>query len=173
MIGSSYEGFTVVMALLHPNPALKMAAPESPMVDGWMGDDWFHYGAFRQPNIGYILGQTSRRGTGVSVPHLDDYANYLEAGTAGDFARYHIPRSFIACGGGDLTTAGLKLADQPRFEMILVDYFACIGLVLAIIGVYGVTTFLMMQRTPEVGIRIALGASKENIVRLILAARCG
>jgi putative CocE/NonD family hydrolase len=42
MIGSSYEGFTVVMALLGPHPALKVAAPESPMVDGWMGDDWFH-----------------------------------------------------------------------------------------------------------------------------------
>jgi putative CocE/NonD family hydrolase len=88
MIGSSYEGFTVVMALLHPNPALKVAAPESPMVDGWMGDDWFHYGAFRQPNIDYVLGQTTRRGTGISVPHLgDDYSNFLAAGTAGDFAR--------------------------------------------------------------------------------------
>jgi len=62
MIGSSYEGFTVVMALLHPHPAFKVAAPESPMVDGWMGDDWFHYGAFRQPNIDYVLGQTSQRG---------------------------------------------------------------------------------------------------------------
>ncbi len=38
MIGSSYEGFTVVMALLGPHPALKVAAPESPMVDGWRGD---------------------------------------------------------------------------------------------------------------------------------------
>ena len=54
MIGSSYEGFTVVMALLDPHPALKVAAPESPMVDGWMGDDWFHYGAFRQTNFDYI-----------------------------------------------------------------------------------------------------------------------
>ena len=53
MIGSSYEGFTVVMALLDPHPALKVAVPESPMVDGWMGDDWFHYGAFRQPNFDY------------------------------------------------------------------------------------------------------------------------
>ncbi|MGC9223464.1 MAG: CocE/NonD family hydrolase [Terracidiphilus sp.] len=88
MIGSSYDGFTVVMALLHPHPALKVAAPESPMVDGWMGDDWFHYGAFRQPNIDYILEQTSRRGDGVMVPHPgDDYTNYLEAGTAGNFAR--------------------------------------------------------------------------------------
>lgn len=51
MIGASYEGFTVVLALPHPHPALKVTAPESPMVGGWMGDDWFHYGAFRQPNL--------------------------------------------------------------------------------------------------------------------------
>ena len=59
MIGSSYEGFTVVMALIHPHPALKVAAPESPMVDGWMGDDWFHYGAFRQLTLDYFIEQTS------------------------------------------------------------------------------------------------------------------
>ena len=89
MIGSSYEGLTVVMALLHPHPALKVAAPESPMVDGWMGDDWFHYGAFRQPNIDYILGQTSQRGDGVKVAHegRDEYTNYLRAGSADAFAR--------------------------------------------------------------------------------------
>ncbi len=88
MIGSSYEGFTVVMALLHPHPALKVTAPESPMVDGWMGDDWFHYGAFREPNIDYVLSQTTRRGNGVRVPDLgDDYTNFLAAGTAGNFAR--------------------------------------------------------------------------------------
>jgi putative CocE/NonD family hydrolase len=89
MIGSSYEGFTVVMALIHPHPALKVAAPESPMVDGWMGDDWFHYGAFRQPTIDYILGQTSKRNEYVHIAHAskDDYANYLQAGAAEDFAR--------------------------------------------------------------------------------------
>src|ERR1700691_5393238 len=89
MIGSSYEGFTVVMALLNPHPALKVAAPESPMVDGWMGDDWFHYGAFRQISIDYILEQTTNRGVGVEVPPQgrDDYSNYLEAGSVEDFAR--------------------------------------------------------------------------------------
>src|SRR5689334_802289 len=61
MIGSSYEGFTVVMALLGAHPALKVAAPESPMVDGWMGDDWFHYGAFRQMNFDYTSSQTTKR----------------------------------------------------------------------------------------------------------------
>jgi uncharacterized protein len=88
MIGSSYEGFTVVMALLNPHPALKVAAPESPMIDGWMGDDWFHYGAFRQPSIDYFLGQTTNRGKGVEIARQgrDDYSNFLRSGSAGAFA---------------------------------------------------------------------------------------
>lgn len=91
MIGSSYEGFTVVMALLHPHPALKVAAPESPMVDGWMGDDWFHYGAFRQDgSLDYIAEQTEVHGDGKIIPreNYDDYTNYLELGSAGAFAKY-------------------------------------------------------------------------------------
>jgi uncharacterized protein len=90
MIGSSYEGFTVVMALLNPHPALKVAAPESPMVDGWMGDDWFHYGAFRTTNLDYFLGQTSARGQGTRVTreHRDEYTNFLEMGSTGDMARW-------------------------------------------------------------------------------------
>jgi uncharacterized protein len=89
MIGSSYEGFTVVMALIHPHPALKVAVPESPMVDGWMGDDWFHYGAFRQPNLDYTMEQTSVAGRAPEIPREghDDYTNYLRKGSAGDFAR--------------------------------------------------------------------------------------
>src|SRR5438045_7106787 len=67
MIGSSYEGFTVVMALVNPHPALKVAAPESPMVDGWMGDDWFHFGAFRQSNLDYFTDQTTERAEGKPV----------------------------------------------------------------------------------------------------------
>src|SRR5471032_384560 len=67
MIGSSYEGFTVQMALLGPHPALKVAAPERPMTDGWMGDDWFHYGAFRQPNLDYFNMQTAKRDECESV----------------------------------------------------------------------------------------------------------
>src|ERR1041385_1055900 len=56
MIGSSYEGFTVLMALVNPHPALKAAVPMCPMVDGWRGDDWFHSGALRQTNFDYFLG---------------------------------------------------------------------------------------------------------------------
>ena len=88
MIGSSYDGWTVTMALLHPHPALKVAAPESPMIDGWMGDDWFHYGAFRQVNLDYFTGQTSKTGDGKDVPRwaYDDYQNFLDAGSAGAYA---------------------------------------------------------------------------------------
>ncbi|WP_394356035.1 CocE/NonD family hydrolase [Brytella acorum] len=88
MTGSSYEGWTVVMALLDPHPALKVASPESPMVDGWMGDDWYHYGAFRQASFDYFTGQMSDRGKGGSIPRADadDYTNFLRAGSAGHFA---------------------------------------------------------------------------------------
>ncbi len=47
-IGGSYEGFTAVISTVNPHPALKVAVPLAPMIDGWMGDDWFHNGAFRQ-----------------------------------------------------------------------------------------------------------------------------
>ncbi|QQV76345.1 CocE/NonD family hydrolase [Sphingomonas aliaeris] len=88
MIGSSYEGFTVAMALLNPHPALKVAVPESPMIDGWMGDDWFHYGAFRLANIAWLGGQTGYKAKG-SVPPTggyDDYDNFREIGSAGAWA---------------------------------------------------------------------------------------
>jgi putative CocE/NonD family hydrolase len=89
MIGSSYEGFTVAMALLDPHPALRAAVPESPMVDGWMGDDWFHYGAFRQPNMDYFVGQTAQRGEGEDVPReaLDDYETFMKYGSPGAYAK--------------------------------------------------------------------------------------
>jgi hypothetical protein len=109
MIGSSYEGFTVVMALLNPHPALKVAAPKSPMVDGWMGDDWFHYGAFRQTNFDYVSGQTMEKGEGKSVPRgaYDDYENFLRAGSAGNYARGH---------GLDQLPWDEKLIEHPAYD---------------------------------------------------------
>src|SRR5246127_2288001 len=62
-IGGSYEGFTTVMSTVHPHPALKVAVPFAPMVDGWIGDDWFHNGAFRQDgSLDYIFTQEASRG---------------------------------------------------------------------------------------------------------------
>jgi putative CocE/NonD family hydrolase len=89
MIGSSYDGFTTVMGLINPHPALKAAVPQSAMIDGWMGDDWFHYGAFRQKNLDYFTGQMSARGMGSEIPReaFDDYTNFLQGGSVGDYAR--------------------------------------------------------------------------------------
>ena len=109
MIGSSYEGFTVVMALLDPHPALKVAAPESPMVDGWMGDDWFHYGAFRQTNLDYVSQQTTEKGGGESVPRdaYDDYEAFRRTGSAGDYARLH---------GLDQLPWAEKMIEHPAYD---------------------------------------------------------
>jgi putative CocE/NonD family hydrolase len=109
MIGSSYEGFTVVMALLGPHPALKVAAPESPMVDGWMGDDWFHYGAFRQPNFDYTFRQTTQKGEGELVDRdaYDDYEAFRRAGSAGAYARLH---------GLDQLPWAEKMIEHPAYD---------------------------------------------------------
>jgi len=89
MYGSSYEGFTVLMALVNPHPALKVAAPMSPMVDGWKGDDWFHNGAFRQAGFDFFYDQFTARGSGESIARgfYDDYEGLLRAGSAGAFAQ--------------------------------------------------------------------------------------
>ncbi|HTI72813.1 MAG TPA: CocE/NonD family hydrolase [Candidatus Limnocylindria bacterium] len=91
--GSSYPGFASLMALIDPHPALKAAVPMSPMVDGWIGDDWFHNGAFRQVNFDYVTAQNGQKGDGNKVSNgtAEEYLAYLRAGSAGDFARqYHL-----------------------------------------------------------------------------------
>jgi len=89
MLGCSYAGFTVVMGLVNPHPALKVAAPMSPMVDGWMGDDWFHFGAFRQVSLDFFTLQTTQKGDGKRIARsgCDDYENFRRAGSAGAYAR--------------------------------------------------------------------------------------
>jgi putative CocE/NonD family hydrolase len=84
-MGNSYDGFTVTQSLINPHPALKAAVPMMAMVDGWMGDDWFHNGAFRWlAAIGYTLGQEGGRAGGPPWPTAcyDDYDCALRAGSA-------------------------------------------------------------------------------------------
>ena len=104
VIGSSYLGFTTLMATIRPHPALKAAVAESPMVDGWMGDDWFHNGAFRVSSLDFVVGQGTNKAEGGGEFALgagDDYTRYLEAGSVADFAArlgiQHLPgvRKFL------------------------------------------------------------------------------
>ena len=60
-----------------------------------------------------------------------------------------------------------RLADRPRFETALLGFFALTGLVLAAVGLYGLIAFMTTQRTREIGVRMALGATRANILRLI------
>jgi hypothetical protein len=90
VIGSSYLGFTTLMALINPHPALKAAVPQSPMVDGWMGDDWFHYGAFRTSSFAFAVGQGTNKAEGGGEFALgagDDFTRFLEVGSMADYAK--------------------------------------------------------------------------------------
>ena len=85
--GTSYDGFTTLMSLVNPHPALKAAVPINPMVDVWKDDDWFHNGAFREEMIGYIYSQTGTKSSSENwfAAGRDDYDTYLRFGSAGAY----------------------------------------------------------------------------------------
>lgn len=89
IIGISYDGFLSLMPLINPHPALKVAVPMNPMVDGWKGDDWFHNGAFRQTMMSYMLSQQATRDASAKwvSDTADDYDWYLKGGSAGAIAK--------------------------------------------------------------------------------------
>jgi putative CocE/NonD family hydrolase len=88
-IGTSYDGFTTLMSLVNPHPALKVSVPINPMADVWRGDDWFHNGAFRQEMLSYIYDQTaSKKSDEVWFSGgYDDYTTYLGYGSAAAYGQ--------------------------------------------------------------------------------------
>ena len=109
ILGISYDGFTPLMALVNPHPALKVSVPMNPMVDGWMGDDWFHNGAFRQQNLPYIWEQEATRDNSAMwwTDHFDDYDVYMDAGSAGELGRRH---------GVEQVGFWRKLLEHPSYD---------------------------------------------------------
>jgi putative CocE/NonD family hydrolase len=109
ILGISYDGFLPLMALVNPHPALKVAVPMNPMVDGWMGDDWFHNGAFRQQNMPYIYVQEATRASEEPwwTNRFDDYDFFLQAGSAGELGRQH---------GLQQTGFWRKLLEHPSYD---------------------------------------------------------
>ena len=89
VVGTSYPGFTAIMAGIDPNPAVKAISPQAPMIDAWMGDDFFHNGAFRQ-SYGYDYGlmmESSKENSQVSYGKdkegkaMDGYDFFLDRGS--------------------------------------------------------------------------------------------
>ncbi len=114
ILGISYNGFLPLMALVDPHPALKVSVPMNPMVDGWMGDDWFHYGAFRQINVSWIYNQVATR-TGDAKwwrSHNDEYDMWMQAGSAGELGRRR---------GLDQLGFWNKLVEHPAYDAFWSD----------------------------------------------------
>ena len=109
ILGISYDGFLTLMALVNPHPALRAAVPMNPMVDGWIGDDWFHNGAFRQQMMPYIYEQEATRASEAKwwTTHFDDYNMFMQAGSAGELGRLR---------GLDQVGFWRKLLEHPSYD---------------------------------------------------------
>lgn len=107
--GVSYEGLLTVMALLEPHPAVKAAVPVNSMVDSWIGDDFYHQGAFRTVMLPYIYRQTATKDGSKAMPwgYHDTYSAVLEAGSIGELGRRY---------GVDRLAAWKRLIDHPAYD---------------------------------------------------------
>ncbi|MBI3823194.1 MAG: CocE/NonD family hydrolase [Planctomycetes bacterium] len=114
ILGISYNGFLPLMALVNPHPALKVSVPMNPMVDGWMGDDWFHYGAFRQINVSWIYNQVATRKGEEKWwrSHNDEYDMWMQAVSAGELGRRR---------GLDQLGFWNKLVEHPAYDAFWQD----------------------------------------------------
>src|SRR5271170_3665815 len=82
VFGVSYPGFLAQAAGIDPHPAVKAISPQAPMIDVWMGDDFFHNGAFRQTyGYDYTLGMESSKENTFSKLDEDAYDYFLNAGS--------------------------------------------------------------------------------------------
>ncbi|HEV2867232.1 MAG TPA: CocE/NonD family hydrolase, partial [Allosphingosinicella sp.] len=97
------------MALLEPHPALKAAVPMFPMVDGWIGDDFYHNGALRQAMFEWIYHMGTSRDGDHSPPfgYRDMYEAFLDAGSADAVARRY---------GADRLPSWRKIVDHPAYD---------------------------------------------------------
>jgi uncharacterized protein len=84
VVGISYPGFLTAEAGIDPHPAVKAISPQAPMTDVWIGDDFFHNGAFRETyGYDYVLGMESTNKNTFGKLNEDAYTYFLSAGSAG------------------------------------------------------------------------------------------
>ncbi|MFP5230890.1 MAG: CocE/NonD family hydrolase [Acidobacteriota bacterium] len=82
VMGISYPGFLAAEAGIDPHPAVRAISPQAPMTDVWIGDDFFHNGAFRQTyGYDYVLGMESTKESTFGKLDEDAYTFFLNAGS--------------------------------------------------------------------------------------------
>jgi predicted permease len=105
--------------------------------------------------------------TSLNLVIRTDAADPLAIGaTAAKQIRSRTPEVPVRIETMDMTMATATAA--PRFRTVLLVVFAIVALLLAIAGVYGVMAYTVNQRVPEIGLRVALGASPSDVIGLVL-----
>jgi len=107
-MGTSYDGFTTLMSLVGPHPALKAAVPFNPVADVWTGDDLFHHGAFRQTYLDWVHSLVSEKSSEISwfEPRHDGYDTWM-AGSAGAVA---------SAAGLDQSPFWQRVVEHPAYD---------------------------------------------------------
>jgi len=106
--GISYPGFLAMAAGIDPHPAVKAISPQAPMIDVWMGDDFFHNGAFRETyGYDYALGMESSKENAFSKLDEDAYDFFLHSGSFEAAAKHD---------GVDKLPTGIAFLQHPSYD---------------------------------------------------------
>jgi uncharacterized protein len=109
LTGVSYPGWLTLMGMIDPHPALKAAVPMYPMVDGWIGDDFYHNGALRQTMLEWIYNMAAHKRSDYTPPfgYRDMYEAFLSGGSADSVARRY---------KADQLPTWRKIVDNPAYN---------------------------------------------------------
>ena len=115
VVGTSYPGFLTMMSGIDPHPAVKAISPQAPMIDVWMGDDFFHNGAFRQ-TYGYdyaLMLETGKDNAEVSYGDgVDGFNYFLERGSFQE----DVKRSGAHTPAGEVPPTWQRFLAHPAYD---------------------------------------------------------